>query len=175
MIATLNELCNYLPYLYVVMFLLCIATSKKLTSLSITIILIACAEFIIDAVAPPLSAISSDRTLEYVVRVSVWTGFWTFSYMIIGIVLHKSHDWLNLVKGRAVKQVHYLLAGLAALEWLGYVNAFFIKQEFIKTLYALGIPALGLLLGVYLFIELGLSIKDKYVNRTNLTYRGTQH
>jgi len=155
------------------MFFLCIANSKKLTSLSATIILVASAEFIMDAVASPLFAIASDKTIEYVVRVSAWTGFWTFFYMIIGICLHKAHDWLNLAKGRAVKNVHYLFASLAAAEWLGYVNAFFIKQEFIKTVYAVSIPALGLLLGVYLFIELGLSIKDKYVIRINVTHRGT--
>jgi len=172
MIATLNELCNFLPYLYFGMFLVCIGIAKKQTSLSITIILMSCAEFIMDAAAPHLFNFAMDRSIEYEVRVGIWMLFWSYCFMFFALILQKSHDWLNLVKKRAVYIVQALLAALAGVEWITFTNTVFLKTVFIKQMYTAAVPVLGLVIFVYLFIELSLSIKEKYAEHLALSGRG---
>lgn len=171
MIATLIELCNYLPYLYIAMFVGCIGITKKLTSLSITIILMACTEVLLDAAEIPLFSLVSDKSLEYEVRVGIWLMFWTTCYFVAVFILQKFHDWLNLVKGRAVYRVQALLTAAIAVELITFTNTIFIKTTFIKQMYTAAIPILGLLIGVYLFIELGLSIREKYADHNIITGR----
>ena len=171
MIATLIELCIYLPYLYIAMFVGCIGVAKKLTSLSITIVLMACAEVVLDAAEIPLFAFVSDKSIEYAVRVGIWMLFWSYCYLLAVFILQKSHDWLNLVKGRAVYRVQALLTTAVGVEVLTFINTMFIKTAFIKQIYTVAIPLLGLLIGVYLFIELILLIREKYADHTRAVSR----
>lgn len=172
MIATLIELCNYLPYLYIAMFVGCVGIDKKLTSLSVTIVLMALVEVLLDAAEIPLYSLVSDQSIEYEVRDGIWTMFWSFCYLFAVFIMQKFHDWLNLVKGRAVYRVQALLTAAIGIETITFANTVFLKTTVIKQMYAAAIPVIGLLIGVYLFIELSLSIREKYARHATATSRG---
>ncbi len=167
MVSTLLEICNYLPHFYVLMFIVSIGTMKQQTSLSITIILVALAEFIMDSVSGPLLSAMSDKSIEYVVRASIWTSFWCLFYLACVFVFQKFHEWLNLTKNRILISVQLLFGSLSILELARYLDAMLLKTDFIKTIYAAGIPIIGLTIGIYLFSELLLSIKATYANRSD--------
>ena len=164
-ISTARELCNYLPYLYVFMFLLCIGVQKQLSSLSITIILVASAEFIMDNVASPFLSFLNNNTFGYDVKMSMWSLFWCYMYAGIVLFLNKSHQWLNITKETKVKVVQYLFTVLALIQVIDYLNIFLLKSEHLSFVYEFGTPATGLAIATFLLYQLLISIKDHYVNR----------
>jgi len=154
-----------MPYLYVFMFLLCIGVQKQLSSLSVTIILVACAEFAMDALASPLLTALNDKSMTYEVRMSMWALFWCYLYAFIVLAIEKSHHWLNIGKGRALFFVQVLFGISAILELIEYVNALVFKTGILAEVYDFGLPTIGLAIGLHLITQLLLSIKDRYVNR----------
>ena len=164
-ISTFRELCSALPYLYVLMFMLCIGVQKQLSSLSITIILVACAEFIMDTAASPLLTALNDKTITYEVRASIWAISWCYMYAIAVYAFEKSHHWLNIQKGKELFVIQLLFGFSAVLELFDYINLMVFKFPSLFVIYEIGLPALGLAIGLYLITQLLLSIKDRYVNR----------
>lgn len=165
-IVTVKELCNFLPYLYILLFVLSIGVHKQISSLSITIILVACAEFIMDAVAGPLFTAVSDTSVDDVIRLSVWMLFWCYFYGLCVYVLEKSHIWLNISKEKILVIIESGFALLILFELLYFANAFFIESIHIELFYNAGLPLVGFSMGIYLSFQLLLSIKDHYVSRT---------
>lgn len=166
-ISTVRELCNYLPYLYILMFVLSLGLYKQLTSLSLTIILVACAEIFMDAIASPLLTALNDKSVDAIIRLGIWLMFWCYFYALCVYALEKSHIWLNISKGRTLVIIESVFGVLILFELLYFANAFFIQSNAVKAVYHAGLPFAGLSMGVYLFSELLLSIKDHYVSRSN--------
>lgn len=162
LLYTLQELCNYLPYLYVLMFILGIGIHKQLSSLSIIIILMACAEFIMDTTGSSLLKALSNRGLADGVGMSIWALFWCYLYAMAVLVFEKSHHWLNLSKGRELITIQALFGLATVIQIIDFVNIMVFQIQAIYIVYEAGIPLIGLAIGVYLLAELLLSIKDNY-------------
>ncbi len=176
MISTIKELCEHLPYLYLVIFIVSLGTSKQQTSLSITVILMATSEFIISSVNGPLLAALNDKSIEYVVRVSAWTSFWCLFNLTYVCILQKCHEWLNLGKGRVLITAQVSFGVLSLFELLRFLDAMFfnvvsINNVSVKDIYTASIALIGMFVGIYLLVELLLSIKDSHVHRVNRLHR----
>lgn len=165
MISTLQGVCDYLPHLYMVMFMVSIGTTKQQTSLSIIVILLSVTEFAMNSVAGPLREALNDKSIEYVVRLSAWIMFWCVVNFLVVLILQKSHEWLNLAKGRVLTTVQVMYGVLVILQLEYFINAMFIKAPILNTIHYAGIPATTLIIGVYLLFELILSLKANYANR----------
>lgn len=166
-IYSLKELCKYLPYIYTLLFFLNIAVHKKMSSLSITLILVACAEFIIDSItSSPLMALN-DPSVEVIIRLSTWLLFWCYFYALCVFLLEKSHVWLNVSKSRTLVITESVFAVLIALELLHFTMAYFFQNSHLVSIYHFGVPIIRLSMGVYLLSQFLLSIKDHYVSRTH--------
>ncbi len=166
----LLEIGDYIPYLYSLVFLVSIAMSRKLTSLSIIVILLAVAEFAMHSARDPIRELLNDKTIEYIVRLSAWIVFWTLVDLFIIIVLQKVHQWLNLAKTRELMVVQGCYLLIMCLHLMFFVNAWFVQISFIDTAYRLAIPIVNITIAVYLLVELLLYARNSRADKTDIPH-----
>lgn len=166
LIFILRELCKYLPYLYILMFIVSIGIHKTMSSLALTVILLACAELIINSITHPLRIALYDQSVDTVIRLSIWLLFWCYFYALCVFILEKSHVWLNISKNHTLVVTESLFAAMIILELLHFTTAFLLTNSDIRSIYHLGIPLISLSMGIFLFCQFLLSIKDHYVSHS---------
>ena len=74
--AALN-IAKSLPYLYTLLFVVSIGTTKHLSSLSITVVVLALAEFFSATLNAPFIELIYDQDIEFVLRVGIWVIVWS--------------------------------------------------------------------------------------------------
>lgn len=146
----LLNLGSYLPYLYTVLFLLSAGISKKLTSLSIIVVFLALAEFVMYPINGPLLAYFNELGLTYTYRLCAWVVFWVAIARLQIHLLQKLHEWLNVSKGKALERVQYGISGIIALFLIDLINQLIFKTEILDWLYRFGVPFINFSIAGYL-------------------------
>ena len=150
----LVEIESILPFLYSLLFVVSIGVFKKHTSLSLIVVLLALFEFISNAITLPLLDIMNDKSIDYVIRLSAWVGFWVLSNRLIIELLQRAHEWLNISKGKELVMVQGAYIGLISLLFLYYLNAIFVDSSILSVIPRLGIPTINLSIAGYLLFAM---------------------
>jgi len=153
-VPILLEIRDWLPFLYSLLFVVSIGVFKKHTSLSLIVVLLALFEFISNAITLPLLDIMNDKSIDYVIRLSAWVGFWVLSNRLIIELLQRAHEWLNITKGKELVMVQGAYIGLISLLAIDFINQITFKTIVIDVLYRFGIPTINLSIAGYLLFAM---------------------
>lgn len=153
-VPILLEIRDWLPFLYSLLFVVSIGVFKKHTSLSLIVVLLALFEFISNAITLPLLDIMNDKSIDYVIRLSAWVGFWVLSNRLIIELLQRAHEWLNITKGKELVMVQGAYIGLISLLALHYIDRVFTRSDIINVVYQFGIPTINLSIAGYLLFAM---------------------
>lgn len=144
------ELDSYLSYLYSGLFLVSLAVFKKHTSLSITIVLLALAEFVMQGITMPLLQIVSDKSTPYIIRLGVWLMTWICIDLFVVYMLQKAHEWLNLSKGIELQIIQGAFIAFMVLHLIHFIDRMLIRSDVLGLCYQFGIPLLNFSIAGYL-------------------------
>lgn len=147
------EIGSYLPYLYSLLFILSIGIFRKHNSLSLIVVVLAIAEFAMITVRDVLVEVMLDKSIEYVIRLGVWVLFWSIVDLFIIWLLQKSHEWLNLTKGKELKTVQGAYILLIGLHFVMFINRMIIQVEPLDMLYQFGVPIINFTIAAYLMFN----------------------
>ena len=149
------------PYIYSLLFVVSIATFKRLTSLSIIVILLALFEFASNEITLPFLELMNDKSIDYVYRLSALIGFWMLYVYAQIVLLQKAHIWLNVTKGKELIFVQSGLLGIILLFMLYFTNAMFLESKVVAYIPQFGIPALNLSIAGFLLFAMLKQVEFK--------------
>lgn len=147
------EIGSYLPYLYSLLFVVSIGIFKKHTSLSLIIVILALAEFAMEATTLPLLSTLNNKSIEYVIRLGVWVLFWGMVDLLIIWLLQKTHIWLNISKGKELKFVQGAYILLIALLLVHFINRVVTEISIVDLVYHFGVPIINFTIAAYLLFN----------------------
>ena len=149
------------PYIYSLLFVVSIATFKRLTSLSIIVVLLALFEFTSNEITYPFLDLVNDKSIAYAYRLSAWAGFWMLYVYAQIVLLQKAHIWLNVTKGKELVFVQWGLLSIILLFMVSLIDRIFIQNSVLDILYRLGIPALNLSIAGFLLFAMLKQVEFK--------------
>ena len=150
--AALN-IAKSLPYLYTLLFVVSIGTTKHLSSLSITVVVLALAEFFSATLNAPFIELIYDQDIEFVLRVGIWVIVWSIFSFLVVLILQKCHEWTNTSKGIELKIVQAAYVISIVLHTLMFVNQMLVHLTFLDRIYNFGIPFINFSIAGYLLLQ----------------------
>ncbi len=150
----LAKLGDFLPYLYSLLFFVSIGVSKRATSLAITVLVLAMAEFFMNGLRDPVLAFASDEQFNYEARLAVWYGCWVVGNVAIVFALQYTHVWLNVTREREASIIILVLMGYVVMHSIGFFNRVFVDIPAISLFYQIGIPTLNVGVAVFLLYSM---------------------
>ncbi len=154
----------YFPFLYSVLFFVSIGVLKRTTSLALTVLVLALAEFTMSAIRDPVWAFASDQSINYEVRLAAWYGCWFLCNIVIAFVIQYIHVWLNITRGREASIILLVRMGFVVMHFISYFNQAFLDVQVIETVYQIGIPMLNLGVAVFLLYSMLRSLINVDIN-----------
>ncbi len=145
---------DHLAFLYLLLFFVGIGVSKRATSQALTVLVMALAEFSMNAIRYPVWDFTSDLAIDYEIRLFVWYTCWVVSTGVIAFALQYTHVWLNVTRVREASIILLILMGYIAMHCISFFNQAFFEVQAIHLFYQIGIPTLNLGIAVFLLYSM---------------------
>lgn len=142
---------DFLPFFYSTVFMVCLWSFKRITSLALTAILLLVGEVFMNLLRDPLHAlVNGSVSKEW--GVILWTGTWVLSYLLIITIFSVMHNRLNIIKCRDTQVIIWMIIAASGLQILRYLSSITVQSELIGQVYQYGIPALNYCMGLFLLM-----------------------
>ncbi|MCY7295834.1 hypothetical protein [Alteromonas sp. a30] len=142
-----------LPYLYTLLFVFSVGTTKHLSSVSIIVVILALAEFFSATLNTPLIRFIYDQDVEFVLRVGFWVILWSIFSFLVVLILQKCHEWTNTSKGKELRIVQGAYVISIVLHLLMFLNQMLIHMSILDRVYNFGIPFINFSIAGYLLLQ----------------------
>lgn len=158
---------DYLKYFYLLVLLAGIFYFRNLNTFNIVALVLFISEIVMNAIRDPFFGFVNNIPLED--ANILWYLAWAGCHFLTLILLFTVHEKVRVRFGKEATFISISLLALITIQGLGFLEATYIKSEFISALYVWGLPSINISMGLYLLISLVSEIRNaKHIGHSNV-------